>query len=286
MNSDALATLLQNWGQMSAADQQALLAKIRSGSSMTTTKQHRAERNLPAERTKLWNNYYSIVRFQAVVSVAPPVTTLTFAVSDLRPFSYRIGDALTSAGFDPTLGNATEAETNLVTASTTIAGQLVKVHGISLMPSSITDMEIWKQLIANIAVVISMDGDANRYRLGRPDMLPASGGTFGGGPTSVLLPGLPDSTFMSQAFNNGWPVVDNFYPFPEPLIWSPSGETDSNFNVVLSLKRQQVIVETARVAAAGVAPYTPPTAAGQFGTFADFMVRLHTDQIAPRSVNQ
>jgi hypothetical protein len=69
-------------------------------------------------------------------------------------------------------------------------------------------------------------------------------------------------------------------------LWTPSGETDSNFNLVLRLVRQQVISETARVSASGVAPFTPPTAVGQFGTFSDFMVRLHSDQTFARSVNQ
>jgi hypothetical protein len=288
-NPADLAVLLQNFQQMTPAEQAALIQRtqgVRATGRPTGVRMHRSEENLPFERTKLWNNYYSIVRFQSTVSVAGAVSTLTWPVQQLRPFSYRIGEALVTAGFDPTIGVATDAETNLVVASTTIAGQLVKVGGISLMPSSVTDIEVWKQLIASLSVKISMDGDANQYRLGRPDMLPASGGTFGSGNTTVLTPGLPESNFVSSSFNNGWPTVDNFYPFPEPLIWSPSGETDSNFNVVLTLQRQQVIVLTARAAAAGVAPFAPPTAAGQFGTFADFMVRLHTVQEAPRSVNQ
>jgi hypothetical protein len=238
------------------------------------------------QRFRLWNNYYSIVRFQAVVSVVGAVTTLTFQQSELRPFSYRINDQLTAAGFDPTMGNATEAETNLVKAGETIAGEQLEVDGISLMPSSITDIGLWKQLIANMSVVISMDGDSHRYRLGRPDMIPASGGTFGSGVSPTLVPSLDSSLAQDASFSNGWPVVDNFYPFPQPLLWTPSGETDSNFNVVLRLVRQQVIVETGRAAATGVAAFTPPTVAGQFGTFVDIMVRLHSMQRAARSVNQ
>lgn len=238
------------------------------------------------QRFRLWNNYYSIVRFQAVVSVVGAVTTLTFQQQELRPFSYRINDPLIGAGFDPTLGNATEAETNLVKAGETIAGEQLEVDGISLMPSSITDIGLWKLLIANISVVISMDGDSHRYRLGRVDMIPGSGGTFGNGVTPTLVPDLGSSLNTDSSFANGWPVVDNFYPFPQPLIWTPSGETDSNFNVVLRLVRQQVVVETGRAAAAGVAPFTPPTIAGQFGTFIDIMCRLHSMQRGARSVNQ
>jgi hypothetical protein len=239
------------------------------------------------QRFRLWNNYYSIVRFQAVVSVVGAVTTLTFQTQEQRPFSYRIGDPLVSAGFDPTFGpNATDAETNLVKAGETIAGEQLEVDGISLMPSTVTDIGLWKLLIANMSVTISMDGDSHRYRLGRPDMICGSGGTFGQGTTPTLVPDLASSQFVDHAFSNGWPVVDNFYPFPQPLLWTPSGETDSNFNVVLKLVRQQVVVETSRAGAAGIAPFTPPTAAGQFGTFVDFMARLHSMQKAARSVNQ
>ena len=238
------------------------------------------------QRFRLWNNYYSIVRFQAIVSVVGAVTTLTFQQQELRPFSYRINDPLQAAGFDPTLGNATEAETNLVKAGETIAGEQLEVDGISLMPSSITDIGLWKLLIANMSVVISMDGDSHRYRLGRPDMIPGSGGTQGAGVTPTIVPDLASSLNTDGSFSNGWPVVDNFYPFPQPLIWTPSGETDSNFNVVLRLVRQQVVVETGRAGAAGVAAFTPPTAVGQFGTFVDIMCRLHSMQRGARSVNQ
>ena len=238
------------------------------------------------QRFRLWNNYYSIVRFQSIVSVVPPTTTLTFQQQELRPFGYRIGDNLTQAGYDPTFGNATEAETNLVKAGETIAGEQLEVDGISLMPSDITDIGIYKTLISNMSVVISMDGDSHRYRLGRPNMIPGSGGTFGAGATTTLVPPLDASTQQDGSFSNGWAVVDNFYPFPQPLIWTPSGETDSTFNVVLKLVRQQVFVLTARAGADGIAPFTPPTVAGQFGTFADIMVRLHSEQRAGRSVNQ
>jgi hypothetical protein len=63
MDNQALATLLQNFPQMSPADQQALIASFKAGG--TGTRRHRAESGMPAEKTKLWNNYYSVVRFQA-----------------------------------------------------------------------------------------------------------------------------------------------------------------------------------------------------------------------------
>jgi hypothetical protein len=247
----------------------------------------RSELGMPAERTRLWNCYYSIVRFQAAVSVAAPITTLTFpAGTELRAFSYRINDPLTSAGFDASFGNATEADTNLVTAGQTIAGELVKVNGLSLMPSGITDIGLWQQVEANVSVVISMNGDSQRFKFGRMMMVPGAGGTFGAGTTSTTPPPLDSAFTTASGFSNGWPDIANFYPFPMPMIWSPSGETDSNFTVVLKLVRQVVVVETARAAAAGVQAFAPPTAVGQIGTFVDVMVRLHSDQTSPRSVNQ
>lgn len=235
-------------------------------------------------RFKLWNAYYSIVRFQADVDVNAPTTTLTFATQELRPFNYRIGDSA-FGGFPQAFGVATEAETNLVKASETVAGEQLLVDGISLMPSSVTDPGLWKVLIANIAVKISMDGDARQYRLGRPDMVPGSGGTFGGGATSTLIPPLESSVSFDTSFSNGWPTIDNYYPFPQPIVWTPSGDTDSNFNIVLKLVRQLVFVQTARASADGIAAFTPPTQVGQYGTFVDFMARMHSSQLAPRSVN-
>lgn len=283
-----LAPILDN---LSDPDQAALIAAVTAtvsnqipGGSNVQPKPY-VDPGPTGQRYRTWNNYYSIVRFQAIVSVVGAVTTLTWNVQTLRPFSYRINDPLTVAGFDPTQGAATEAETNLVKAGETIGGEQLEIDGLSLFPSTITDIGVWKQLVANMSVVISYDGDGRRYRLGRPDMVPASGGTFGSGVNTTLLPDLAASTKIDSGFSNGWPVVDNFYPFPQPLLWTPGGETDSNFNVVLTLVRQQVIVETARAAAAGVAPYTPPTAVAQAGTFADFMVRLHSEQRAARSVN-
>lgn len=271
---------------LSPGDAQALASAIAGFANRRRQVMPQVDAGPTGQRFRLWNNYYSVVRFQATVSVAAPVTTLTFPVVTLKPFSYRIGDPLTVAGFDPTFGPAaTEAETNLVKAGETIAGEQLEIDGLSLMNSSVTDIGLWKQLIANIAVTLSFDGDAHKYRLGRVDMIPGSGGTFGSGFTTTLPPNLDSSQFVDSSFSNGWPVIDNFYPFPQPLIWTPSGETDSNFNVVLQLVRQQVLVETARAAAAGVAAFTPPTAAGQFGSFIDVMARLHSEQRAARSVN-
>jgi hypothetical protein len=279
MNDPNLAMIIAN---MTPAERQAALAALGGGSAVVPG----VSGGPTGQIYKLWSNYYSIVRFQAIVAVSAPVTTLTFQAVEQRPFNYRIGDNLSNAGFDPAFGVATDAETNLVKANETVAGEQLQVYGISLMPSSITDIGLWKKLIANMSVNVSMDGGAQNYKLGRPDMIPGSGGTFGSGYTPTVVPPLDASIAADSSFSNGWPTNDNFYPFPQPLIWSPSGSTDSNFQIVLRLVRQLTFAETARAAATGIAAFTPPTATGDFGTYIDIMCRLHSKQMAARSVNQ
>lgn len=239
----------------------------------------RRQMGIPVQRFKLWNAYYSVVRFSGTVTVVGANTVVTWqGGTEQRPFSYRIGDPLVSAGFPAAFGPAapaTQADTNLVKASETNAGEQVMVHGISVMPGLTTDFGAWNFLGDSMSVVISMDGDARRYRLGRPFMIPASGGNYGGIGASVITP------FQGGTWANGVPDIANYYPFPEPMLWSASGATDSNFNVVLRLER--TVAVTAATAA------TSPTAGGSgvdFGSYADYMIRLHTSQSGDRSLNQ
>jgi len=236
----------------------------------------RRDAGVPEQAYKLWNAYYSVVRFSGTVTVAGPATTVTWqGGTELRPFSYRIQDPLTTAGFPPAFGPgalATQADTNLIKASETQAGEQLMVHGISLMPTLTTDTGAWSFLNDNMSTVISMDGDQRRYRLGRPFMIPASGGSYGF-PSSVVTP------FQIGAWSNGVPDIANYYPFPEPMVWTSSGETDSNFNVILRLERNVAIQ-------APTASTSPVTAGIDFGAYVDIMVRLHTSQTASRSLNQ
>jgi len=246
-----------------------------SGSGQPATQRTRLRRDagVPQQQYKLWNAYYSVIRFSAAVTIAGGNTTVAWnGGTELRPFSYRIGDPLVTAGFPAAFGQATQADTNLVKASETIAGEQLMVHGISLMPTLTTDTGAWSYLNDSMSTVISMDGDQRRYRLGRPFMIPASGGSYGF-PSSVVTP------FQIGAWSNGVPDIANYYPFPEPMVWTSSGETDSNFNVILRLERNVAIQ-------APTASTSPVTAGIDFGAYVDIMVRLHTSQTASRSLNQ
>lgn len=247
---------------------------VQEGAVVTQRTSTRRQMGVPHQQYKLWNAYYSVVRFTGHVTTASGETTVTWqGGTELRPFSYRIGDPLTSAGFPAVFGQATQADSNLVKASETLAGEQLLVHGISLMPSLTTDSGAWSYVSDNLSCVISMDGDQRRYRLGRPYMIPASGGNYGF-PASVITP------FSIGSWSNGVPDIMNFYPFPEPLVWTSSGNTDSNFNVVLRVER------TVAVTATTVAGSSPTTDGVDFGSYVDYLCRLHTSQTADRSLNQ
>lgn len=277
MQDPKIAAILSG---LSSQDQQAALLLMSAGANAAAataavpTQRTNARRRagVPTQEYRLWNAYYSVVRFAANAVTGGGTTTVTFNGGvEFKPFSYRIGDALTGAGFPAAFGQATGADTNLVKASETIGGEMLKVHGISLMPGLTTDTGVWAYLNDNMSVVISMDGDQRRYRLGRPFMVPASGGSYGF-PSSVTTP------FAIGAWSNGVPDIANYYPFPEPLLWTSSGETDSNLNIVLRLERGFSIVATTTS--------TSPADNTSFGGYADFMCRLHTEQTASRSLNQ
>lgn len=238
----------------------------------------RRDLGIPAQRFKLWNAYYSVVRFAATVTTNGGNTIVTWQQgTELRPFSYRIQDPLTAAGFPVAFGPnalATQADTNLVKSSETLAGEQVYIYGVSLMPSLTTDSWAFSVLNDVMSVRVSMDGDQRTWRLGRPYMLPASGGLYG-------LAGSVIAPASLGAWSNGIPDVANYYPFPEPILWTSSGETDSNFNLILRLERGAVV--TAPTAA------TSPTAEGSgidVGSYVDIMTRLHTSQTGARSLNQ
>jgi hypothetical protein len=269
----------------SAADQTAILdlmaatvsGAAATGAIETQRTATRRDMGVPHQQYKLWNAYYSVVRFPGTVSTAGGNTTVTWlGGQEIRPFSYKIGDPLTTAGFPVAFGPnalATAADTNLVKASETLAGEQLKVHGVSLMPSLTTDTGAWSYLNDSMSVSISMDGDQRKYRLGRPFMIPASGGSYGF-PSSVITP------FAIGAWSNGVPDIANFYPFPEPLYWTSSGQTDSNFNLILKLERQVAVT------AVTTAATSPVTSGIDFGAYVDIMARLHTSQTADRSINQ
>ena len=247
----------------------------------------RAVQRALAGKTSTWNKYYSTIRF--AFNVAAGFTYTVPAGTQFRAFGYAIGQDLSAAGF-PAGTPATSAETNLIKPSETIAGEKVVIFGASLMLDEDSDAELAKILWPKLSVIVALNGDQQQYKLGTAGMIPCSGGLTGMGDSYVQVPPLSD-TYQSRCGNitNGAPFVANFYPFPEALIWSPSGAGDSSLVVKLTAERQaQFTTQLAadRAGAAGVAAWTHPSAAGALGTFVDVRVTFWSRQLSPRSENQ
>lgn len=262
-------------------------ATVAAAYSQLSQKDKRAVQKALAGKTSTWNKYYSTVRFAFTVT-----GTFVYTVpagTQARAFGYAIGQDLSAAGF-PAGTPATAAETNLIKPSETIAGEKVLIFGASLMLDEDSDAELAKILWPKLSVILAMNGDQQQYKLGTAAMVPCSGGLTGMGDSYVAVPPLSD-TYQSRVGNltNGAPFVANFYPFPEPIVWSPSGAGDSSLVMKLTAERAAVYTTLAaadRAGAAGVAAWTHPSVAGALGTFVDIRVAFWSRQVSPRSENQ
>jgi hypothetical protein len=122
-------------------------------------------------------------------------------------------------------------------------------------------------------------------------MVPSPGGLFGASEALSAAPSLGDQLSRSVGvISNGLPHITNYFPLPEPMVWSSSGQGDSNFNVIYKVERTVNTIaqfgSTARAAASGVAPYTPPTVsttASASQVFVDYMTVVVGVTINPLS---
>lgn len=237
------------------------------------------------ERTSTWNKYYSRVAYAFTRTSTGGGTTFTYTVNsgtERSAFGYAIGQDMATAGLSGT--TATAADTNLVKAAETIAGENLLVYGVSIYLTEDSDVELAKALWPLTSVTLQMNGGQENFRLGLPAMIPCAGGLTGIGNTKVRTPALNESyVSRSGAVSNGAPFVENFLPFPQPIYWTNGGERDSN--LVLRFRNERavaVVSETQdRAAAAGVSAWT----AAADGVTVQFIVHLHSRQLSARSVN-
>jgi hypothetical protein len=249
---------------------------------------------LAKQTTEAWNVYWSSVRLGWTVTGAGPYTYALAAGTEYRAFGYGIGDDLTvsSVGYPSGYGVATAAETNLLKRSSTVSGDLVEIHGMSIYLTADSDPYLALKTIENTSVVIAMNGEQQSYKLGVPGFAPGGGGLFGVGQSQILPPSQLEA-FASNigALANGMPTIDNFLPFPAPVYWKPEGSPDSSLIIKMRVERALSETATARAAVAagagtsGASAFAPPTATGAYGTWVGFRVRLHSRQIAYRSTN-
>lgn len=241
---------------------------------------------IQSQQTKERWPYYSRIRLQAGISVDDATVTYTVQRNTkVHAFSYAVGEPMLDAGF-PQGRNATLADTNLNRARSTLDGEHVYIYGISAYLMPFSDPILSAAIFNESFVQFEKQGGDQRYKIGKLDMIPQPGGIFGVGSTILRTPPLNASDSLTGFPTNGNPQSANYLALPEPILWSEIGSTDGSLTMPVEVMQQIQMSATVRVAASGVAPYTPPAGAGQPGTYVDLMMFLHVRAEAARSKNR
>ena len=233
--------------------------------------------------------YYSRVRIEWTVST----TTFTLpAATKVKAFQYGQADPMTSAGFvtNASSFNGTLIDTNLVSKGETNNGEVMLIKGVGFMLDPNVDPVLARRTLGHVNMSAGFGADDLQFKWGPLPFFPGGGGLYGGGISNLSVPNLGDSYGIIPGFTtNGVPVAGNFRDLDETLLWYPKGvrSADSNLSVVLQTYRAQTFTTAAaRVAAAGVNAWTPPTTTGSEGTYVDGWVCLYGYQFGPRSKNR
>lgn len=229
--------------------------------------------------------YYSKVRLNAAQSGSGPFTYAISAGTVVRAFGYAKLQNMDAAG---RVGvPATNADTNLQSASRTIGGQRVTVTGLALQLLPNSDGGLAEKLWCETSVKLELNGGETSVQLGKPAMWPGGGGLTGIATDKLGTPALDENRRFLPFPSNGLPGIKNVTRFPEGLIWEPQGSIDSDLNVLLTVERAISLVVDDRAAsnlaanvASGVAAYAAPD---DGAVFADIMVVLHGIVTSKRS---
>jgi hypothetical protein len=209
---------------------------------------------------------HSIVRFASTIAAGPPVV----ATIDTTPrvgFSYGVSQDMAAAGRAGVV--ATQADTNLQAGGQTRDQADVFIYGLSAMVEPNSEAGFLADLFRETDLTISTNGDTT-VPIGKMADYPGPGGLFGAARSSLLIPaidgtgGVDGGAGVSLSFaSNGNPTAHSFRQFHSPIFWSGvGGGADSSLALVATPRR--TITKTsavARAAAAGVAVFTPITAA-------------------------
>lgn len=236
--------------------------------------------------------YFSTVRFGGTTTRAagPPATsTLTIAQGVKRSaFSYGIGGDMATAGY-PGGTIATLRHTNLSEAKKTRDGETYLVTGIALHTSPVNDAFLQALVWQNASMLMTVNTNVT-VPLGFLGFFPAIAGLHGKGSSLVEPPPLQSAgpTPIDVLGNGGTMDPGCYFVLPEesPIIWRPSGNTDSSLTVDFSLPGDIVIgpVED-RLVAPGVQAWQLPATGAPY-SFVDVTIRLVGRSIAEPSQNQ
>jgi hypothetical protein len=244
------------------------------------------------QRVVLDTPYWSVVEVNATFNAG----ALVLDTKRRAAFQYAQGQDMGGAGAPGKL--ATYSDTNLLRQGETIGNADVLIYGITfeIMPGS--EPLIVEAVFDDAFLDLSTDGN-NSVRIGVPAQYPSAGGLYGAAQSADLLPDVQTSGIVTDLgpgatksyLANGNPMAGNFRRFPSPFKWGAVGQggADAALSIGLTLTRARTIALPAARApgAAGVAPggYTPPAAAGDYGTWARFRVGLVSQSFAKRSQN-
>jgi len=237
--------------------------------------------------------YYSTCRFSALKVGAGPFTYTLAANSIVTAFNYAIGNSMVQAGFAATFGNATDSETNLLTASQTRDNQTVDIIGIGIelcsaagaSDNSGVDVfcaQLARQLARNVSASLQLSGSITQL-LGPISRFNAGCGLYGAAVDNTIAPDFDSVIPAGQPFGaNGNPIGGTFYRFPTPIRWEASGggKSDSSLTVAFTNRHPILIASADRAAGAGVTAFTaPPEIAVDLRTW------LIGTQVGERSTN-
>ncbi len=236
--------------------------------------------------------YYSRVRFEWAVSGAGPYTYTLPAATKVKAFQFGQADTMQSAGFvtGASTFNGTLIDTNLVSKGETNNGEVMLIKGVGFMLDTDVDPVLARKTLSHVFLSAGFGADELQFKWGPLPFFPGGGGLSGGGISQLATPNLMDASAIIPGFpSNGVPVAGNYRDLDETLTWYPKGvrSADSNLSVVLQTYRaQSFTLPAARVAAAGVGGWAPPTTTGAAGTYVDGWLCLYGYQFGPRSKNR
>ena len=188
--------------------------------------------------------YWSKIKFSAAralsaggVAGVGPFNYVVATGTTATAFSYGRGQAKTQAGFTAADGNAVDSDTNIAKGGETIAGESLKISGISVMPcpagtdgaagALAPDLRLQDdRLLAALFCFCSVKMRLNVRGIldfGPAMFMPGAGGLEGRAARLSSFTALAGD-MEDQGFpRNGLPTRGNAFGLPDPIWWNDEG---------------------------------------------------------------
>lgn len=221
--------------------------------------------------------YFSRVRLNAARTGSSGSFVYTIPATTVRPFSYRIGDAV--PGHSGSV--ATRADTNIELGRRPNQGDVLFINGIGLEVLPRTNSELLKLAIDRTVVSIEHSAGGNNELLGHMSAFPSGRGIQGVGESATGVRPIAGGPAGNVGFPQiGVPALQNQNLLDVALVWD--GLADS---FALALEPVEAIALTTEMvnqtAAAGVLGQTMPA---DGAVFIDVMCHLLAEVFNPQPV--